>query len=312
MAEEGGSARLSEVDMSHRPSRRDLIRTGVASAAAVALGSRRLAGRALARALDTDPGSFHLGLVTYNVAKTWDTDTILRLLPETGFSGIEFRSTHAHGVEPTLGAAERAEVRRKCQDAGMKQVSLGTACEFHSPDAAVVRKNIDECREFVKLAESLGARGIKVRPNGLPKDVPVEKTIEQIGQALTECGTFAREHGVEIWVEVHGQATKQPAIMRRIMDACGHPAVGVTWNSNDSDVASGSVSEAFGLLQPFIRCCHITDLWSDYPYREFFSLLEASGYDRFTLCEFHQSVPAVAGGAWLRRYRERWTELQDG
>ncbi len=295
--------------MSHSPTRRDLIRTGVASAAALALGGRSLAARALAGVVDADPGRFHLGLVTYNVAKAWDIDTILRLLPETGFSGIEFRSTHAHGVEPTLSATERAEVRKKCADAGMKQVSLGTACEFHSPDPAVVRKNIDECRDFVRLARDLDARGIKVRPNGLPTEVPVEQTIEQIGRSLTECGNFAREHGVEIWVEVHGKATKEPAIMRRIMDACGHPAVGITWNSNDSDVADGSVGEAFGLLQPFIRCCHITDLWSDYPYGELFSLLEGSGYDRFTLCEFHEMVPAAEGAAWLRRYRERWVEL---
>ena len=61
---------------------------GLASAGALALGTR--AGAA--------PG-FHLGLVTYNVAKDWDLDTILRLVPEAGFEGVEFRTTHAHGVE---------------------------------------------------------------------------------------------------------------------------------------------------------------------------------------------------------------------
>ena len=161
------------------------------------------------------------------------------------------------------------------------------------------------------LARDLGARGIKVRPNGLPEGVPVEKTLEQIGGALAECGEFAGDHGVEIWVEVHGQGTKEPANMRRIMDACGHPAVGITWNSNDSDVAGGSVKEAFALLQPFIRCCHITDLWSDYPWAELFALLEDSGYDRFTLCEFPGTVPSAEGAAWLRRYRKRWVELQE-
>ncbi len=296
--------------MGHSLTRRDLVRMGVASAAAVALGSRRVAGRTLAGGLSgAGSGQLHLGLVTYNVAKAWDIDTILRLLEETGFEGVEFRSTHAHGVEPTLSAVERAAVRKKCAERGMKQVSLGTACEFHSPDSAIVRKNIEECRAFVLLARDLGARGIKVRPNGLPKEVPEEKTIEQIGRALTECGAFAQDHGVEIWVEVHGQGTKKPANMRRIMDACGHPAVGITWNSNDSDVADGSVSAAFALLQPFIRCCHITDLWSDYPYRELFSLLVGSGYDRFNLCEFPGTVPAAEGATWLRRYRERWVEL---
>jgi sugar phosphate isomerase/epimerase len=178
--------------------RRELMQMSLGGAAALA-GARFL-GAAV-------PGSFHLGLVTYNVAKEWDLDTILRLLPEAGFEGVEFRSTHAHGVEVSLGADQRAEIRRRCAAAGMKQVSLGTACEFHSPDPAVVRKNVEEVREWVLLARDLGARGIKVRPNGLPEGVPVEKTLDQIGGALAECGDLAAEHGVEIWVEVHGQGT---------------------------------------------------------------------------------------------------------
>jgi sugar phosphate isomerase/epimerase len=288
--------------MTRKLTRREMVGMGLGSMAALGL-SRPGAWAS---------GSLHLGLVTYNVAKAWDLDTVLRLVSEAGLEGVEFRSTHAHGVEPSLSSTERAVVRRKCEVAGMKQVSLGTACEFQSPDAAVVRKNVQEVREWVRLARDLGARGIKVRPNGLPEGVPVEKTLAQIGGALTECGEFAADHDVEIWVEVHGQGTKEPANMRRIMDACGHPAVGITWNSNDSDVEGGSVKESFDLLQPFIRCCHITDLWSDYPYAELFSLLNASGYDRFTLCEYADPVPASEGAAWLGRYRSRWEELQRG
>jgi sugar phosphate isomerase/epimerase len=274
---------------------------GVLSAGALALGARaRAAGR------------FHLGLVTYNVAKEWDLDTILRLCREAGFEGVEFRTTHAHGVERTLTPDERKAVRKKCQDAGLLQTSLGTVCEFHSPDPAVVRRNVDDCREWVLLAKDIGARGVKVRPNGLPKDVPEEKTLEQIGRALAECGAFARDHGVEIWVEVHGDQTKVPARMRRIMDVCSHPSVGVTWNSNDTDVEAGSVAKSFALLRPYIRCCHITDLRSAYPYRELFSLLAQSNFTGFTLCEFPDPVPAFNGAAWLREYRERWESLQRG
>jgi sugar phosphate isomerase/epimerase len=279
--------------------RRDAVRTGLLAAGALALGTRgRPAGR------------FHLGLVTYNVAKEWDLDTILRLCREAGFEGVEFRTTHAHGVERSLGPAERREVRQKCKDAGLRQTSLGTVCEFHAPDPAIVRKNVDDCHEWVLLAEDIGARGVKVRPNGLPKDVPEDKTLEQIGRALAECGAFARDHGVEIWVEVHGDQTKVPARMRRIMDVCAHPAVGLTWNSNDTDIVDGSVATSFELLRPDIRCCHITDLRSSYPYRELFSLLDRSGFTGFTLCEFPEPVPAFNGATWLADYRERWEALQ--
>lgn len=282
-------------------SRRRALRTGLLSAGALALGPGI---RGAARS--------HLGLVTYNVAKEWDLDTILRLCRGAGFEGVEFRTTHAHGVERSLAPAQRAEVRRKCADAGLRQTSLGTVCEFHSPDPAVVKRNVEDCREWVLLAKDIGARGVKVRPNGLPKDVPEEKTLEQIGRALAECGAFAAEHGVEVWVEVHGEGTKMPSRMRRIMDLCAHPSVGITWNSNDTDVEAGSVARAFELLRPFVRCGHVTDLWSAYPYRELFTLLDGSGFDGFTLCEYPQPVPADEGLAWLRRYRSRWEELRRG
>ena len=284
-----------------RLTRRDAVRMGLLCAGAVAL-------RRHARAA----GGFHLGLVTYNVAKEWDLDTILRLCREAGLEGVEFRTTHAHGVERTLTAAERKDVRTKCADAGLLQTSLGSVCEFHSPDPAVVRKNVEDCREWVLLAKDVGARAVKVRPNGLPKDVPEEKTLEQIGRALAECGAFARDHGVEIWVEVHGDQTRVPARMRRIMDICSHLSVGVTWNSNDTDVVDGSVAKSFELLRPYIRCCHVTDLRSAYPYRELFSLLAQSNFTGFTLCEFPETVPASHGAAWLRDYRERWEDLQRG
>jgi hypothetical protein len=163
----------------------------------------------------------------------------------------------------------------------------------------------------VRLAHDIGARGVKVRPNGLPKEGPAEKTLEQIGKALIECGQFAREHGVEIWMEVHGAGTQIPANARRIMDACGHPSVGITWNSNPTDVSNGSVRESFELLKPYILCCHITELWNDYPYRELFRLLKAANYDRYTLCEIGASIRAENGVTFLRCYRALWRALQE-
>lgn len=280
-------------------SRREVLKAGLLAAGAAALGTHSMA-----------EGRFRLGLVTYNVAKDWDLDTILRLCQQTGFEGVEFRTTHAHGVERTLSTAERADVRRRCADAGLVQTSLGTVCEFHSPDPAVVRRNVEECREWVLLARDIGARGVKVRPNGLPKDVPEETTLEQIGRALAECGAFAAENGVEIWVEVHGEGTRVPVRMRRILDSCSHPSVGVTWNSNDSDVEKGSVARSFALLRPFIRCCHITDLSNAYPWRELFSLLAGTGFGGFTLCEYPAAVAAAGGADWLRSYRGAWQALQ--
>lgn len=257
---------------------------------------------------------YRLGLVTYNLAAKWDLPTVLKACQDVGFAALEFRTTHKHGVEPTLSNGERNEVKKRCADAGLACWSLGTTCEFHASDPAVVQKNIDTCRSFIDLARDIGAKGVKVRPNGLPEGVPVEKTLEQIGKALRVCGQAAADAGVEIWCEVHGRGTSHPPHMRTIMDVTDHPAVGVTWNSNATDIKDGSIKEYFELLRPKIYCCHINELTSGYPYRELFGLFNVTGYDRFTLIE----APGLASEhtadtvRFMRYYKALWEELSGG
>src|SRR5262245_16597199 len=230
------------------------------------------------------PLRFQLGIVTYNIAASWELPTILKICKNVGLSPVELRTTHKHGVEPSLSKGQRKEVRQRFADADIEIWGCGSVCEFHSPDPAVVKKNIETCKEFVQLATDIGGRGVKVRPNGLPKEVPVEKTLEQIGKALIPCGKAAEDAGVEIWVEVHGPGTSEPRHIKTIMEHCGHPKVGLTWNSNPTDIKDGSVAEAFQLLRPWVRSCHINELYREaarsYPYREMFRLLRESDYDR--------------------------------
>lgn len=248
-----------------------------------------------------------LGAVTYNVIKDWDLDTILTKLPELGFEAVELRTSHAHGVEVSLPAPARAAIQQNFQRSKVRLLSFGTTCEFHSPDAAVVERNIAEAKQWIDLAHDTGAWGIKVRPNGLPKEVPAEKTIAQIGASLRQLGDYGAGKGVEIWLEVHGPLTQLPPNSAAIMRAAKHEQVGLCWNSNPTDVVNGSIQTSFELLRPWIKNVHINELASSYPYRELFRLLKAAKYDRYTLCEAQESKEPER---FLRWYRALWLELQ--
>ena len=251
-----------------------------------------------------------LGLVTYNLAKDWDLPTLIERCEKTGFEGVELRTTHAHGVEPTLDPAARAAVRERFDRTNVKLLSLGTTCEFHSADPEVVRRNVETCHEFARLAHDIGATGIKVRPNGFPPDVPREKTLEQIGRALAECGEQAMGYGVQIWLEVHGHGTQEVPHVRTILDHADHENVYITWNCNQTDKDdSGSIRENFELVADKIGCVHIVDLFrEDYPWREMFGLLRGIGYQGYTLAELPYSTPD--GEMVMRYYHALWRELQ--
>lgn len=287
-------------------SRRRFLAQAVPAAIALA------AAPAALRAAGPAAPRFKLGLVTYNAAAAWDLPTLVANCRAAGIDGVEFRTTHRHGVEPSLTAEQRREVKARCADAGLTIWGLGSTCEFHATEPETVKKNIATCGEFIKLAADLGARGVKVRPNGLPAGVPAEKTIAQIAHALSECGRMAADRGVEVWLEVHGAKTSEPQNIRAIMDACPEAAVGVCWNSNGTDVRDGSVRPSFELLRSRLRSCHINDLGSKYPYRELFALFREAGYDRFTLCEYGKAVAPQDGVEFLKSYRAQWLALAAG
>lgn len=285
-------------------------RSFLAAAGAIASGGL---GVPLATAAE-QPLKFKLGLVTYNVPATWDLATILKVCKEVGIAAVECRTTHKHNVEPQLSAAERKDVKKQFADSGVVFWGSGSICEFHSEDPAVVKKNIETCKEFIGLVHDLGGTGVKVRPNGVPKGADPQKTFEQIGKSLAECGKAAKDAGVEIWVEVHGAVTAVPKNVKAFMDACGHTSVGLTWNSNPTDLDENkSVAAAFEMLKPWIGSCHINDLENDkkgtYPYRELFKLLRGIGYDRYTMCEVGKSYSVAEGRAFLMGYKKMWDEL---
>jgi len=290
--------------------RRNFTKASLAAAGALSLEAVR---PFLAEPFRTDvnpavgEGSFKLGLVTYNLAKDWDIATLIRNCVQTGFEAVELRTTHKHGVEPSLDKQQRNEVKQRFKDTGVRLLSLGSTCEFHVPDPMVVRRNIEEAKKFIELAHDIGALGVKVRPNGIPKEVAEERTVEQIGKSLRECGTVGAGYGVEVWLEVHGKDSCLPARIRRIMESTNQPQVGVCWNSNPEDVENSSVKKNFEMLKPWLRNAHINELWvREYPWRELFGLMKSVGYNRYSLAEIPETSDPVR---LMHYYRALWLEL---
>ena len=230
----------------------------------------------------------HLGLVTYNMAKFWDVDTIIKNCTETKFEAVELRTTHAHKVEVDLTSTQRKEVRKKFDDSPVVLASLGSAFEFDSPDPEVLKSNIEGTKEFAVLAHDVGAKGIKVRPNSLhiEKGIPEEKTLEQIGKSLREVSEFAKKYDVEIRVEVHGKETSRLPRIRKIFDYAASDNCFVCWNSNQTDLLDDGLEVNFNLVNDKIHFVHMRDLYlEDYPFRTLLSLLRGIGYKGYCCAE---------------------------
>lgn len=249
-----------------------------------------------------------LGTVTYNIAKDWDLDTIFRRLEALKYEGVELRTGHAHGVEVGLSADKRREVRARFADSTVQLAGLGSAFEYHSADPAEVRKNVDGTKAYVRLAHDIGAPGVKVRPNGVPKGEAPESAFARIGRGLHEVADDAQDFGIQIRVEVHGSVTQEVPNLAKIIAAADHPNVYVCWNSNPTDVVDGSIRANFALVASKIREVHLRDLTDEaYPWVELFALLAAQKYDGFTLAEIPESPDPERV---LRYFRSLWLAFQ--
>lgn len=250
-----------------------------------------------------------LGIVTYNIAKDWTLDEILRNLEELEIHGVELRTTHAHGVEVGLSKGDREKVKKRFEDSPVELVQLGSAFDFHTRSPEELRLSIEGAKEYAVLAHDVGASGIKVRPNGLPEGAPEEETLEQIGRSLREIGELAAGLGVEVRLEVHGKETSRLPRIRKIMETANHPAVVVNWNSNESDLEDGGFDAGFDLVKDKIRHVHINELYKpDYPYRRLFERLHEMGYSGWCMAEIQGSPDPLR---LLKFYKGLFLALQD-
>lgn len=233
------------------------------------------------------------GLVTYEWGKSWDVPAIIANCTAAGITGVELRTRHAHRVETDLNSAQRLEVKKRFEDSAVTCVGYGSNFEYHSPDPAKLRTNIDQTKEYIRLCSDIGATGIKVKPNTLPAEVEKEKTIAQIAASLNEVGKFAQDFNQLIRVEVHGPITQELPNMKAIFDQVTEPNVKMCWNCNKTDLLPPGLKGNFNLVKKWLGdTMHVHELNSpDYPYPELFRLLIEAKYNGWVLLEGGTNPP---------------------
>lgn len=260
-------------------SRKDFIKAAAITATAAVLTAYTVAAEKIEdeNGFHLNPNPLKLGLMTYNIGKDWDIETIIKNCTEAGFKHVELRTTHKHGVEVSLNKQQRIEVKKRFEDSPLEAISLASIFSYHHPDQHVLKKQIEGTKEYLQLAADVGAQGIRVVPNALPDGVDPEKTMEQIGKSVSEVGLVGYNLGVEVRLEEHGKGTDNIPGIKKIIDYADSPHVYVVWNSSSNDVLGEGLEAHFNMVKDRIRCVHLRELFNGYPWRQFFSLL-GKGY----------------------------------
>ena len=264
--------------------RRSFLRRSALVAGGTAIGSQPFASIANAA---SNPGGMQFGLVTYLWGKDMDLPTLIDVCEKSGIGGVETRTQHKHGVEPSLSKAERNDVKKRFADSSVSLVGYGSNAQYHEADPAKVEANIELTKQYIHLMHDCGATGVKVKPNGFPKDVSREKTIEQIGKSLNTVAKYGEDFGQQIRVEVHGKGTQEIEVMKAIFDVADHKNATICWNSNDVDLDGKGLEHNFNLVKDrFGATVHVRELnVGDYPYADLMKLFKKMDYNGWILLE---------------------------
>jgi Xylose isomerase-like TIM barrel len=248
--------------------------------------------------MGTKAGAKHaktrFGFTTYQWGKDWDIPTLIANCRKAKAYGVELRTSesYAHGVELTLNAQQRRDVKKRFEDSPITLVGLATSERFDSPKADDVKRAIENSKAYIKLSKDVGGSGVRVFPNSFHEGVPRQRTIEQIGKALNVVGAFAADYGQKVRLEAHGSAGELPTI-RAIMDHVNQPSVRVKLNSDKRDADGKGFEYNFNLVKDFLDdTLHLHNLKDkSFPYQLQMDLLVRMGWGGWQLMEASDKVP---------------------
>jgi hypothetical protein len=270
----------------HTLTRRRFFFRGIeAGAGLIALGS---ATAAPARRVS----KMRFGFTSYQWGRDWDIPTMITNCTKAKAFAVELRTSakYAHGVEVTLSESGRREVKKRFADSPVALVGIASGERFDWLEPDKLNAAIESAKAHVKLSRDVGSRGVRVFPNDFHKEVPQEKTIEQISRALNIVGKYAADYGQMIRLENHGSAGSLPTL-KRILDGVEQPNVRIKLNGSGAD--SKDFANRFQLVKHLLGdTLHFHELnRGDFPYQLQSDLLIDAGWDGWWLLEASSKAP---------------------
>jgi sugar phosphate isomerase/epimerase len=281
------------------------IRTSLGVCALSALGSSN------SPAADAAKGSkVRFGFTSYQWGKDWDIPTTIANLQKAKVLGVELRTSakYAHGVELTLTADQRREVKKRFADSPITLVGICSAERMDWPEPEKLKAAIESAKAHLKLSQEVGASGVRVFPNQWHPNVPHEQTIAQIAKALNEIGASAKDYGQEVRLEAHG-AAGELSTLKAIMDQVTQPLVRIKLNSDARDTAGDGFEANFNLVKKYLgHTAHLHNLKdTKFPYQLQMDLLVKMNWDGWAMLEASDEVPDRV--AALTEQRELWDQM---
>ncbi len=191
----------------------------------------------------------------------WELGTIIREATRLGYHGLEPRAEaeHKHGIELSLSAAQRAQVRRKFEDAGFAVGCVATSVRFSMADPAERAKMGERAKAYIDLAADLGCQRIRVFGGAIPDGVEKATCKAYVAESLAKIGPYAAERGVWICLETHDHFSRAAEVADTLVQADA-PGLAANWDWQHPFTQGETVEESYDYLEHYVQHTHVHDV----------------------------------------------------
>ena len=233
-------------------------------------------------------------------------DEILALAVKFGIGALEVRGISNilnNGSIPDFLPQNLSETAKKFADAKVLPLVLGTSCSFHNGEkyAAVW----EEGTASVDIAARLGFRGIRVFGDRINGDEAA--CIRRVTDGILSLCEYAKDRGVEILLEVHGDFNTEERLQAVVNRCGGAENFGLIWDvCHTRETYGPRWREFYRTFAPYLRHVHLKDVKNgtlvlpgegDLPLTEMVKTLREEGYTgSFSLeweRKWHPDLPEI-------------------
>jgi len=235
----------------------------------------------------------------------WSLTQIVDFAAQHGFIGIEVRGLLRELNLPQckeFSSENRATSLRLLQDKGLAFINLGSSSTLHFAEGNERKKNLDEGKRYIDLAQELKCPYVRVFPNNFPKEQEKSQTIDLIANGLLELGDHAKGSNVSVLIESHGDLIYIEDL-QKVMIASEHEHVGLIWDiTNMWTITKESPTMAYEKLKKYIRHTHIKNAKT---------VNDKITYTRLTQGDvpIFEAIDVLAKGGFKGYYSFEWEKL---
>ncbi|HSN07930.1 MAG TPA: sugar phosphate isomerase/epimerase family protein [Hanamia sp.] len=235
----------------------------------------------------------------------WDFKKITDFAVQHHYEGLEIRGLLRQmdlTKCPEFSTQNIAATLALMKDKNLAFSDLGASTSLHIADSAQRKKNLDEGKHFIDLAQKINCPHVRVFPNNLPKDQDKNKTMDLITKGLLELGDYAKGSNVSVLMETHGDLVWSDDI-KKIMESAFNKNTGLVWDvANMWSITKEPPTQVYPKLKKYIRHTHIKDL-KMIDGKEHYTLLGEGEVPIFT------AVDLLAKGRYKGYYSFEWEKL---